>query len=187
MGLLGFASKEVSSHGVSFLLGAALPTALLIFLASDRLGDGLSTTISSSQGNGAVLPAAADPNEAIFKDLPELLRKVAMEDRTVIITSVNEAWSQPGSLLDLYLDSFKNGEDIAHLLDHLIVVALDAGGFERCKVVHPHCYYLLNATSTDISSANSYMTPAYLELVWTKLTFQQQVLELGYNFLFTAR
>jgi hypothetical protein len=55
---LGFPrSKEAArSHAVSFLLGAALPTALLFFLASDRLGDGLST-ISHSWGNG---PAGDD-------------------------------------------------------------------------------------------------------------------------------
>jgi len=70
----------------------------------------------------------------MFKGLADLLPKVAMDDRTVIITSVNDAWAQPGSLLDLYLDSFKNGEDTAHLL----VVALDARGFHRCKAVHPH-------------------------------------------------
>jgi hypothetical protein len=117
----------------------------------------------------------------MFKGLAELLPRVAMDDRTVIITSVNEAWAQPGSLLDLYLDSFKNGEDTAHLLDHLLVVALDARGFDRCKAVHPHCY-LLNATSVDMSSAKAFMSPDYLQLV-----FQQRVLELGYSFLFTAR
>ena len=90
------------------------------------------------------------------------------------------------SLLDLYLDRFKNGEDTAHLLDHLLVVSLDARGFDSCKAVHPHCY-LLNATSVDMSSAKPFMSPDYLELVWTKLVFQQRVLELGYNFLFTAR
>nr|CAB3479267.1 unnamed protein product [Digitaria exilis] len=168
MGLLGVGSKEV----VSFLLGAALPTALLFLLASDRLGEGMSS-ISRSWGNGAVLPAGADPNEVIFQGLPELLQKVAMENRTVIITSVNAAWAQPGSLLDIYLDSFKNGEEIAHLLNHLIVVALDAGGFERCKAVHPHCYFL-NVTSIDMSSAKAFMSQEYLELVWTKLTFQQR-------------
>ena len=109
-----------------------------------------------------------------------------MEDRTVILTLANEAWTQPGSLLDIYRESFRNGEDIAHLLNHLLVVALDARGFERCKAVHPHCYFL-NATSVDMSSAKPFMSPDYLELVWTKLTFQQRVLELGYNFLFTAR
>jgi len=181
---LGFGSKEAGGHAVSFLLGAALPTALLFLLASDRLGEGLSN-ISRSWGSGAVPPAGDGAiNETIFRGLPELLPKVAMEDRTVIITSVNEAWAQPGSLLDLYLESFRNGEDIAHLLNHLLVVALDARGFERCKAVHPHCYFL-NATSVDMSSAKPFMSPDYLELVWTKLTFQQRVLELGYNFLFT--
>ena len=127
-----------------------------------------------------------DHAQVMFKGLADLLPKVAMDDRTVIITSVNDAWAQPGSLLDLYLDSFKNGEDTAHLLNHLVVVALDARGFDRCKTVHPHCY-LLNATSVDMSSAKPFMSPDYLELVWTKLVFQQRVLELGYNFLFTAR
>jgi len=55
---LGFRmSKEAAgSHAVSFFLGAALPTALLFFLASDRLGEGLSS-ISRSWGNG---PAGGD-------------------------------------------------------------------------------------------------------------------------------
>ena len=50
----------------------------------------------------------------------------------------------------------------------------------------PHCY-LLSATSVDMSSAKAFMSRDYLELVWTKLVFQQRVPELGYNFLFTAR
>nr|CAB3479268.1 unnamed protein product [Digitaria exilis] len=110
--------------------------------------------------------------QVVSKGLAELLPKMAMEDRTVIITSVNEAWAQPGSLLDLFLESFKNGEDIAHLLNHLLVVALDARGFDRCKVVHPHCY-LLDVT-IDMSSAKPFMSPDYLEVVWIKLTFQQR-------------
>ncbi|CAL4985962.1 unnamed protein product [Urochloa decumbens] len=182
---LGFGRKQdAGSHTVWFLLGAALPTSLLCFLlASDCLGEGLSASLSRSWGIRAVHPAADGANEVLFKDLPELLSKVAMEDKAVIITSVNEAWAQPGSLLDLYLESFKNGEDTAHLLDHLLVVALDARGLERCKAVHPHCYFL-NATSANMSSAKTFMSPDYLEIVWTKLIFQQRVLELGYNFLF---
>jgi hypothetical protein len=120
-----------------------------------------------------------------FPGLPELLPKVAMEDRTVIITSVNEAWAAPGSLLDLYRDSFKNGEGIAHLLDHVLVVAVDPAGFRRCKAVHPHCY-LLHVKSINLTSATRFMSREYLELVWTKLSLQQRVLELGYNFLFTV-
>ena len=122
-------------------------------------------------------------------DLEEVLRRAATKERTVIMTQINAAWTRPGSLLDLYLESFKNGEDIAHLVNHVLVVALDTLGFERCKAVHPHCYLLrVQATTTaNMSSAKGFMSRDYLELVWTKLTFQQRVLELGYNFLFTAR
>src|SRR5688572_23052588 len=86
-----------------------------------------------------------------------------------------------------YLESFKNGEGIAHLRNHVLVVALDALGFDRCKAVHPYCYLLQVTTNANMSSAKGFMSRDYLELVWTKLTFQQRVLELGYNFLFTAR
>jgi hypothetical protein len=61
---LGFGGKkEGSCHVMSFLLGAALPTALLLFVvASDRLGHGLSG-ISVSWGNGTVVlpPAGGTP------------------------------------------------------------------------------------------------------------------------------
>ncbi|KAL5226593.1 hypothetical protein ABZP36_014858 [Zizania latifolia] len=171
------------NHVVSFLLGAALPTLLLFVLASDRVGEQLAA-ISSSWGSSDHGSSAhgQQPQEK-FPGLPGLLPKVAMEDRTVIITSVNEAWARPGSLLDLFRDSFKNGEGIAHLLDHVLVVAVDPAGFDRCKAVHPHCY-LLEVKTMNLSSAKRFMTKEYLELVWTKLSLQQRVLELGYNFLF---
>uniref|UniRef100_A0A0E0JSW7 Nucleotide-diphospho-sugar transferase domain-containing protein n=1 Tax=Oryza punctata TaxID=4537 RepID=A0A0E0JSW7_ORYPU len=194
-------------HLTSFLLGALLPTVLLFFLASDRVGERLSTI--SSLGNGALAvggratarggddltgvdgsaPAPAEKEKEKFPGLAELLPEVAMEDKTVIITSVNEAWAAPGSLLDLFRDSFNNGDGIAHLLDHVLVVAVDAGGFRRCKAVHPHCYLLdvvgAGAGDANLSSANRFMSRGYLELVWAKLSLQQRVLELGYSFLFT--
>jgi hypothetical protein len=64
MGLLG--GKEgssSSSHAVSFLLGAALPTVLLFFLASDRLGQQGLSSISGSWGNGTILRPAAGGTE----------------------------------------------------------------------------------------------------------------------------
>ncbi|XP_062208711.1 uncharacterized protein At4g15970-like [Phragmites australis] len=193
MGGVWFGGKEgTSSNVVSFLLGAALPTALLFFvLASDRLGEGLSIISLSWGSNGTVPPVGlaqegniTQDQEVRFPGLAELLPKVAMEDRTVILTSVNKAWAQPGSLLDLHLESYRNGKDIEHLLNHVLVVTLDHDGFTRCRAVHPHCY-LLEVQSANLSSANRFMTKEYLELVWTKISFQQRILELGYNFLFT--
>ncbi|KAG2593877.1 hypothetical protein PVAP13_5NG012675 [Panicum virgatum] len=183
-------------HSGSFLLGALLPTALLFFLASDRVGERL--TSISSIGNGYLLncparqanlsaPAGDDEEEQDvdrFPGLAELLPRVATADRTVIVTSVNEAWAAPGSLLDLFRASFRNGEGIEHLLNHTLIVAVDAGGFDRCRAVHPHCY-LLEVRSANVSAANRFLSKGYLELVWTKLSLQQRVLELGYNYLFT--
>uniref|UniRef100_A0A0E0N6W6 Nucleotide-diphospho-sugar transferase domain-containing protein n=1 Tax=Oryza rufipogon TaxID=4529 RepID=A0A0E0N6W6_ORYRU len=117
-------------------------------------------------------------------DLAELLPKVATDDRTVIITSVNEAFARPNSLLVLFRESFAAGEKIAHLLDHVLVVAVDPAAFHHCRAVHPHCYHL-KVDTMNLSSANNFMSEAYVELVWTKLSLQQRVLELGYNFLFT--
>uniref|UniRef100_A0ACD5XF56 Uncharacterized protein n=1 Tax=Avena sativa TaxID=4498 RepID=A0ACD5XF56_AVESA len=185
-------SKQHSgvSHSVSFLLGALLPTLLLFFLASDRVGEKLASI--SSLGNGSAHQhanisgdgSAGEKEERSFPGLAELLPKVATDDGTVIITSVNEAWAEPGSLLDLFREGFKNGEDTAHLLNHTLIVAVDAGALARCEAVHPHCY-LLEVTSANVTAANRFMTKSYLELVWAKLSLQQRVLELGYNYLFT--
>ena len=49
MGLLHDGARV--SHSVSFLLGAVLPTLLLFFLASDRVGEKLASI--SSYGNGS--------------------------------------------------------------------------------------------------------------------------------------
>ncbi|CAO1940737.1 unnamed protein product [Urochloa humidicola] len=191
---MGFGGKE-GSHLASFLLGAALPTVLLFFLASDRLGQGFSSiSVSWAGSNGNQQQPAAGPlshegrdQEVVgFEGLAELLPRVAMEDRTVILTMANEAWAQPGSLLDIYRESFRNGEDTERFLNHVLVVAVDAGGFDRCKAVHPHCYHLdVNKTNNNLSSASRFRTKEFVELVWLKLSFQQRILELGYNFLFT--
>ncbi|CAL4953002.1 unnamed protein product [Urochloa decumbens] len=120
-----------------------------------------------------------------FAGLAELLPRVGTDDGTVIITSVNEAFARPGSLLDVFRESFRVGEGIEHLLGHVLVVAVDGMAFAHCKTVHPHCYLLEVRSSMNLSSANKFMSDAYVELVWTKLSLQQRVLELGYNFLFT--
>ncbi|KAI4964722.1 hypothetical protein ZWY2020_059779 [Hordeum vulgare] len=151
------------SHSASFLLGALLPTILLFFLASDRVGERLASisSLGNNNGSSAAHQQTTQANhtgteERLFPGLAELLPRVATDDGTVIITSVNEAWSRPGSLLDLFREGFKNGEGIAHLLSHTLIVAVDAGALAHCEAVHPHCYLL-----------------------------EQRVLQLGYSHLFT--
>jgi Nucleotide-diphospho-sugar transferase len=105
-----------------------------------------------------------------------LLKIASMSDNTVILTSVNEAWTAPNSLLDLFLESFHASEEIEHLLNK---------AFERCTSVHPHCYFL-KTKGIDYSSEEVFMSKDYPEMMWGRNELQQRILELGFNFLFTV-
>ncbi|CAO1947065.1 unnamed protein product [Urochloa humidicola] len=208
-----FKSGTSLSPVVVFLLGAASATALLLFLftaatrppawpvmetASQRRVEAPagSATVrcSTPRANGTVAGVASPPANGVKtgaggdgdSEFERMLRAAAMEDRTVIMTSVNEAWAAPGSLLDSFLESFRVGENVSHFVKHIVVVAMDDGAFRRCRAVHPHCHLLRSEKEgLDLSGAKSYMTKDYLDLVWSKLKLQQRILELGYNLLFT--
>lgn len=109
-----------------------------------------------------------------------------MEDKTIIMTFTNEAWTAPDSLLDLFLESFRVGEKTEPLPKHLVVVAVDANAFERCQQVHPLCYSLAVGGGVNFTAEKSYMTKDYLDMMWVRNKFQTRILELGYAFLFTV-
>ncbi|XP_051227851.1 uncharacterized protein At4g15970 [Lolium perenne] len=203
-------SKSGLSPAVIFLLGAASATVLLVFFFTATAGPAWPTTdISASRRQpvaGSVSARAAkvtavseqhsgarsrarnaSPTNATDDDaFARMLRRAAMEDGTVIMTSVNEAWAAPGSLLDSFLESFRVGLNISHFVKHIVVVAMDEGAHRRCRSLHPHCHLLLpDVDGLDLSGAKSYMTKDYLDLVWSKLRLQHRVLLLGYNLLFT--
>ncbi|KAM3353733.1 hypothetical protein ACQJBY_024724 [Aegilops geniculata] len=195
-------SKSAQPSPVAiFLSGAASATALLVFFYTATAGPAwpAATTEFTPQGSHAVpRPASAPATKASSPTnnatgggddvFARMLRRAAMEDRTVIMTSVNEAWAAEGSLLDSFLESFRVGLNISHLVKHIVVVAMDEGALRRCRAVHPHCHLLLpDVDGLDLSGAKSYMTKDYLDLVWSKLRLQHRVLLLGYNLLFTAR
>ncbi|KAF3327698.1 Nucleotide-diphospho-sugar transferase [Carex littledalei] len=113
-----------------------------------------------------------------------MIQKAATDDKMVILTEVNEAFAAPNSMLDLFLESFNNGDNIAYLLDHLIIVAMDQKAFEKCESVHRHCY-LHKHLGSDLSSEKEYLSKDYLDLVWSKVRLWQFILEQGYSFLFT--
>ncbi|KAJ1695128.1 hypothetical protein LUZ63_011826 [Rhynchospora breviuscula] len=132
-----------------------------------------------------VPPQGPQPQESHDDNFATMIRKAATDDKRVILTEVNEAFAAPNSMLDLFLESFHNGEDnITHLLDHLIIVAMDQKAFEKCKSVHHYCY-LHEDLGSDLSSENLFMSKPYIDLVWTKVTLWQLILEQGYSFLFT--
>jgi hypothetical protein len=117
-------------------------------------------------------------------ELGSALEKASMPNKTVIITTINAAWAEENSILDLYLQSFRIGEGTQQLLNHLLLVAVDEEAFKRCQQIHPHCYILLNK-GTDFSGEKGFMTQGYLDLMWARILFLKYVLALGYSFVFS--
>ncbi|RCV12387.1 LOW QUALITY PROTEIN: hypothetical protein SETIT_2G265600v2 [Setaria italica] len=106
-----------------------------------------------------------------------------MDDKTIIMTFTNEAWTAPGSLQDLFLQSFRLGVRTAPLLKHLVVVAVDVKAYERCQHVHRLCYHL-RVEGVDYASERSFMQKDYLDMMWRR-NRAGLVLGLGYSFVFT--
>ncbi|XP_038894961.1 uncharacterized protein At4g15970-like [Benincasa hispida] len=116
--------------------------------------------------------------------LEKVLKEAAMEDGTIILTTLNDAWAEPDSLLDLFLKSFHIGNGTQRLLKHLVIVTLDEKAYSRCVALHPHCYEL-NTQGTNFSSEAYFMTPDYLKMMWRRIEFLTSVLQMGYSFVFT--
>ncbi|KAL0375334.1 UNVERIFIED_CONTAM: hypothetical protein Sradi_3449100 [Sesamum radiatum] len=51
--------------------------------------------------------------------LERVLKDASMQDNSVILTTLNEAWAAPNSVIDLFLESFRIGVHTRHLLNHL--------------------------------------------------------------------
>ncbi|KAJ4960867.1 hypothetical protein NE237_020777 [Protea cynaroides] len=116
--------------------------------------------------------------------LERILKDAAMKDRTVILTTLNEAWAAPGSIIDLFLESFRIGDHSSGLLKNLVIIALDIKAYGRCMAVHTHCF-ALKTEGVDFSGEAYFMTPDYLKMMWRRIDFLRSVLEMGYNFVFT--
>ncbi|XP_078176160.1 uncharacterized protein At4g15970-like [Carex rostrata] len=169
----------------SFILGAAMAVAcIVLYMSAYPKGERWDRAdIQSLKVMNEEQLALAKENKA-QQELSVILKKAAMDDNTVIITSLNEPWARPGSLLDLFLESFREGEQISHLLNHLVIVAMDPKAYQRCKEVHFYCYFL-KTKGVNYTTEKFFMTKDYLEMMWGRNGFQLSILELGYNFLFT--
>ncbi|KAJ4901620.1 Nucleotide-diphospho-sugar transferase family protein [Raphanus sativus] len=56
--------------------------------------------------------------------------------------------------------------------------------FERCSQLHTNCYQT-ETSETDFSGEKVYNTPDYLKMMWRRIELLTQVLEMGFNFIFT--
>lgn len=117
--------------------------------------------------------------------LERVLTAAAMPNDTVILTTLNSAWSEPGSVLDVFLESFRSGESTRELLDHLVIVSLDMTAHARCRQVHRHCFALVT-DGVDFSGQKNFMTDGYLKMMWRRIDFLREVLEKGFSFVFTV-
>lgn len=117
--------------------------------------------------------------------MENVLRKAATRERTVILTTLNAAWAAPGSVIDLFFESFRIGEGTSKLLDHLVIVALDAKAYSRCLELHKHCFSLVTE-GVDFSREAYFMSRSYLKMMWRRIDLLRSVLEMGYNFVFTV-
>ncbi|XP_024516073.1 uncharacterized protein At4g15970-like [Selaginella moellendorffii] len=118
-------------------------------------------------------------------NLDQVLRNATIKNTsTVILTPLNQAWAAPGSMLDYLFESFRSGENTSKFLDSLVIVALDQVAFERCLVIHRHCFQL-RTQGVDFSGEKFFMTDDYLKMTRRKVSFLAVVLELGYSLVFT--
>lgn len=117
-------------------------------------------------------------------DLERVLKAASMGNKTVIITTLNEAWAEEGSIIDLFLESFKIGNNTQKLVKNLVIISLDQKAYTRCLAIHPHCF-ALKTKGLNFSSEAYFMTPNYLEMMWRRIRVLLTVLQMGYSFVFT--
>lgn len=123
-------------------------------------------------------------------DLEVALRGAAYANRTLILTMLNKAYSEEGGLLDLFLESLREGDGTEQLIDHVLFVAMDQQAFRRCRSLGGlKCYLLRPPTDSadDLSSEQLYMSDGFIRMMWRRIRFLGDVLKHGYSFVFTVR
>ncbi|WCJ33719.1 Nucleotide-diphospho-sugar transferase family protein [Euphorbia peplus] len=195
--LLRSRPHTIMSSNFRFFTDSAIPRALLFFAfisiscflfygATDSLRF-LSFPSVYPVSFPHIFPSAADTDlvpASNEQNLEMVLKDAAMEDKTVILTTLNEAWAAPNSVIDLFLASFRIGEGTRSLLNHLVIIALDQKAYTRCTEVHNHCFALVT-DGIDFRKEAYFMTSSYLKMMWRRIDFLRSILEMGYNFVFT--
>lgn len=125
----------------------------------------------------------------LYRDrLEKALAEAATEDKTVIITIINEAYVESNSnksMLDLFLDSFWLGDRTRGLVDHLLVVAVDRNSYWRCRFLRLHCYEL-ETEGGEFVEEKMFMCEDFIKFMWRRTLFLGEVLRRGYHFIFTV-
>ncbi|MBA0863030.1 hypothetical protein Goshw_015850 [Gossypium schwendimanii] len=179
-------SPEISKHirHAALVFTVLTLSALLLYTATDS--NRLSSGSFSSSSFATIFPSYFNYSSSSnpTQELEEILKNASMVNNTVILTTLNDAWARTGSIVDLFLKSFMLGDGTRKLLDHLVIVSLDERAYNRCRIVHKHCYALVTE-GVGFHQEAYFMTPQYLKMMWRRIDFLRTVLELGYSFVFT--
>ena len=113
-----------------------------------------------------------------------------MGNKTVIIAVVNKAYAVQDvkadtTMLDLFIESFWQGEGTRELIDHLVVVAVDQTAYDRCRFLRLNCYKL-ETDGVDFGGEKIYMSQDFIQMMWRRTWFLLEVLKRGYSFVFTV-
>ncbi|XP_024542703.1 uncharacterized protein At4g15970-like [Selaginella moellendorffii] len=120
-----------------------------------------------------------------LQNLNKILHRAQFHNKTVILTTLNQAWAENNTMIDLFLDGFHKGIETERFLPHLVIIALDSPSFQRCAQIHRHCFLLRTDGINFAGEQKRFMTPDYLEMMWRRIYFLRVVLQLGYSFVFT--
>ncbi|KAF8397806.1 hypothetical protein HHK36_016729 [Tetracentron sinense] len=188
--MIGYKAEKASNSGallrrilkLALILGATALSCVVLYNYKDVYPFQLLPRSSIFNDISSLHTNASSDSEEL--SLEKVLKEAAMEDRTVILTTLNEAWASPDSIIDLFLESFQTGDHTRRLLDHLVVIALDQKAYARCMTIHNHCFSLVTE-GVNFSGEAYFMNPEYLKMMWRRIDFLRTVLEMGYNFIFT--
>lgn len=121
--------------------------------------------------------------EAVFESA------AAGNNNTVIIALVNRAYveevGEGRTMLDLFLESFWEGEGTMPLLDHLLLVATDETAYDHCRFKKLHCYKM-DTKGVDLAGEKVFISAGFIEMMWRRMHFLLNVLGRGYHILFTV-
>ncbi|KAE9598428.1 hypothetical protein Lalb_Chr15g0080821 [Lupinus albus] len=75
---------------------------------------------------------AVSTKEITESMLDSVLRNASMMYKTMMIITLSDAWGEPGSIFDLFLESFHGRNQTMKLLNQLVAVTLDQKTYARC-------------------------------------------------------
>ncbi|XP_050161024.1 uncharacterized protein At1g28695-like [Malus sylvestris] len=122
-------------------------------------------------------------------ELETVLAKASMDNKSVIIAVINKAYAVQDvkadtTMLDLFIESFWQGEGTRTLVDHLVLVAVDQIAYDRCMFLRLNCYRL-ETDGVDFGGEKIYMSEDFIKMMWRRTWLLLEVLKRGYSFVFT--